>query len=148
MHEKITFSNGRTENVYSVPQLLLVKLDRLPEFKIGPDDDIETVIEKGERLDATKNDLAILLAFKDVQVPSGWKFPKEALSKGLHPREGDEGRRVDYVENEILTTGKDAMVAQAAMFALTDEEVRAAGALFRPCRFAKVCPFSQSRRKH
>jgi hypothetical protein len=148
MPEKITFSNGRTENVYGVPQLLLARLDTLPDFQIGVDDAVETVIDKQRLLEAAKSDLAYLLAFKDVRVPDGWKFSAEARAAGLVPRDGDEGRKVDYIEQEILTTGRDAMAAQAAMFALTDEEVNAAGALFRPCRFAKVCPFSPSRRKH
>ena len=147
MPEKVTFSNGRTENVYTVPQLLLARLDALPEYQIGADNEIDVVMQKQHDLEAAKSDLAYLLAFKDVKVPTEWEFPDEARAAGLDARDGIDGRKVDYIENEILTTGKDAIAAQAAMFALTDKEVDAAASLFRPCRFARICPFSKSRRK-
>lgn len=155
MPEKITFSNGRTENVYSVPPNLTGNIKRQiendPRFAITDDDTTDDVIRKGcERDDAVYKETrgaALAWAFQDTKVPDGWQFPRIILEKGITPRDGDDGRLADYIEYGLLANAKDANLAGAVMAGLTEEDIGAASAGFRPCRFAAKCPFSKIRRK-
>ena len=145
--QKVTFSCGKTENVYVVPVLALADLDDLPEYKVADDDTAEDVKGKLEAVAQAKADTGYLAGFADTVVPDDWQFPGWALSQGLKPREGADGRKLDYIRYELLRQADDVRKAQRAMLGqLTPEEVGSAVKKFRPLRAARRL-FSARRRR-
>jgi hypothetical protein len=144
--KKVTFSNGKTETVYAVPGLMITDIAALPQYQVEADDTPEIVLEKERRAARAREDAAYLAAFADTVVPEGWEFPAFASRQGVLPREGEDGRKVDYIRYELLKTAGDIRQAEQAMTGLTQEEVEGIMAFFRPCRLARWCPFARRRR--
>jgi hypothetical protein len=145
--KKVTFSNGKTETVYAVPGMMLLDIAALPRHQVEAGDTAEIVLEKEKKAARAREDAAYLAAFADTVVPEGWQFPAFARRQGVEPREGEDGRKVDYIRYELLKTAGDIAQAEQAMGGLTQEEVEGVMAFFRPCRLARWCPFARRRRK-
>lgn len=66
--------------------------------------------------------------------PKAWKFPERMKTLGKKPREGKEGRRVDYIKYVLVAAAVDMEAVQMAMFSMTEPiqpgEVQAISDLF------------------
>ena len=130
--QKVKFSCGRTETVYVVPVLAIEDLDQLPEYKVGETDTAEQAAAKLQALAQRKADTYYLAGFADAEIPDDWQFPDWALAQGLQPREGETGRKLDFIRYELLRKADDVIMAQAAMQGeVAPEEVAAAEKKFR-----------------
>jgi len=109
---------------------MLADLEKLPEYQETLDDSPEVAEAKKEALAEAKERAGLLDAFRDTKVPKKWQFPKSAEAEGLKPTPGDRGRMYDYIRHGLLVTSRDIQTAQAAMWGLTNEEVKAAEATF------------------
>ena len=145
--KQITFSNGKTETVYAVPGMMLIDIADLPQYQVEEGDTAEIVLNKEKEAARAREDTAYLAAFADTVVPDDWQFPEFARQKGIVPREGEDGRKVDYIRYELLKTAGDISQAEQAMSGLTQDEVEGMMAFFRPCRLARWCPFARRRRQ-
>ena len=145
--KQITFSNGKTETVYAVPGMMLVDIGALPQYQVEEGDTAEIVLNKENEAARAREDAAYLAAFADTVVPEDWQFPEFAKRQGVQPREGEDGRKVDYIRYELLKTAGDISQAEQAMSGLTQDEVEGMMAFFRPCRLARWCPFARRRRQ-
>jgi hypothetical protein len=130
MGTRVTFSNGRTEEVQPVPPLAISVIGAQHPIPENLDaDETQAAMAARERL---INEAAWLMALGHVEVPEDWQFPRGLTYAGIKPREGDEGRVLDYIEYGLLATTEDLEKVQVAMYgdALTEAEVDAAAAIF------------------
>jgi len=81
---------------------------------------------------------SLLFGLPDVQVPDGWEPPTEELEYltggQWQPRQGEKGRKLDYIEWELLAVVGDYQRVQAAINQLamvSEEAVDAVEATFR-----------------
>jgi hypothetical protein len=133
--QKITFSCGKTETVYVVPQLAVQDLEELPEYTVENDDPQEEAKRKMLALAQAKADTNFLAAFQDTIVPDDWEYPKWARKP---PGQGEDGRKIDYIRYELLKLPGDIYKAQSAMLGeLAPAEVAAAEKKFRLIRLAQ-----------
>jgi hypothetical protein len=73
------------------------------------------------------------MALPEVAVPNEWTFPEALRRVGIEPRTGDDGRRLDYIEYELLRSAQDVKAVQDVMYGpLGEQEVEAAVATFQP----------------
>ena len=115
-----------------MPPYLIKRIEDLPEFQIDWEaEDDEQAKSKANALAQRKEDVAYLYAFEDWSVPRGWQFPESLRYGGVEPRDGDEGRKLDWIQYELLSSANDFAKAQRAMFGVTAEEVEAASKSFR-----------------
>jgi hypothetical protein len=129
---KVTLSTGQEIEVLPVPPFALAAIDTahpVPE-NLSPEE-ARTALATRERI---ASEAAWLLALPDIEVPESWEFPRGLRYAGLQPREGQEGRLLDYIEYALLATHEDAEQVQRVMYgaALMEEEIAAAEATFRP----------------
>jgi hypothetical protein len=68
-------------------------------------------------------------------VPKGWKFPARQRRLGKKPREGQDGRRVDFIRYTLLKSHADIEACQIVMHQITapvrSEEAALIAELFR-----------------
>ncbi len=135
---EVTFSNGVTlEMCYPPPFPLNEDLKRLDKYKVSPTDSNEVGIEKQLALNEAMERYALKAAFRNLIVPDGWEFPAAALSEGLTPSEGEQGRLLDYVRHEFIAMPADVGKVNAIILysaPVTSEEVGALRQLFQRVR--------------
>lgn len=123
--KEVTLSNGQTLAVESVPPFALGEVSRrIPA----------SAPEAEEARAALAREVAWLMALPTLSVPEEWKFPRGLIHAGIQPRDGENGRILDYIEYELLRTHQDIADVQSAMYgtAITEEEISAAEATFQP----------------
>jgi hypothetical protein len=129
---KVTLSTGQEIEVLPVPPFALaaVKAAHPPPTNLEPAELAEALATQ-ERL---TREVSWLIALPDVEVPEDWEFPRGLRYAGIHPREGEEGRRLDYIEYRLLITHEDLVQVREVMYGavLSEEEIAAAEATFRP----------------
>lgn len=140
---QLTLSNGQTITVYPVPPFALMAVEaRYPD---PPPPDVEADTDSQawrdwyarqqaivEERDQARSDAALLIAFRDVEVPEGWRFPAYLTRAGLSERPGEDGRLLDYVRYVLLESGADIRAIKAVMYGrLTEQEVEASADTFR-----------------
>lgn len=127
---EVTLSNGDTVTVQPVPPFTLTVAEARHPIPENLDAE-ETRAAMAER-ERVLREVAWLVAFEDLQVPDDWSFPRGLQHAGTEPREGDEGRLLDYVEYSLLKTPSDIQQVQKVMYgeALTEAEVDAAASAF------------------
>ena len=85
------------------------------------DDDpdyLAAVADRDKRVSDAASELILLLTLKDVDVPDGWntdEYRDEFLyiDPDWKPREGAVGRKLDYIEYDLLAAPKDFALIQA-----------------------------------
>lgn len=139
--EKITLSNGVEVQVYPVPPFALSAIEARysePEMPEGDRESLEwrrwvsELRQARAQREQAVTEAALLVALRDVELPEGWRLPEAFRLAGFQEREGERGRRLDYVQYELLIAPGDLVAVQSAMYGstLTEEEVKAAEATF------------------
>ncbi len=127
----VKLTSGIVVKVLPVPPFALAEVERHFVFA----DRLE-----GEEAEAAQSARALmvreaawLMALPDVEVPEDWVFPRGLRYAGVQPREGEEGRLLDYIEYGLLLTSGDVQAVQATMYesSLTGEELGIAEATFQ-----------------
>lgn len=148
--KEITLSSGETVTVYPVPQkvydLLVVKYPYppIPIIEISGEDTAtgepmrmakssdpdynRQCAEIDQRRMEEWGEVQFLWALRDVEVPDGWKPPLASIQYILpdwEPRQGEMGRKLDYIEWGLLQNPGDVTRVQRAINELggIDEEV-------------------------
>jgi len=126
----VGLSCGEKITVYPVPPFVFSNIEATHPLPQGVDS--AELARAAVLRDQLIQDTAFLLALKDISVPADWKFPEVLQYANLHPREGEAGRKLDYIEYELLLTPEDVTQVTAAMYggALTEAEIGAAEAVF------------------
>jgi hypothetical protein len=121
---KVTFSNGRIENVYPVPPFALAIVAAM----FPADGDPATIAAREQK----QRETAWLIGFQGLAVPEDWQFPEGLRYAGIEPRAGEQGRLLDYIEYGLLLRDADIAKTQAVMYGetVTEEEITAAEAVF------------------
>lgn len=120
----VTLSNGMTVKVKTVPPFAMAAI----EAALPPMDEMAGRAATRARL---SREAAWLLALPDVEVPEDWNFPPGLSYAGVDPREGEEGRKLDYIEFALLAQAQDIENVQQVMYGeLTEDEVSAAEDMF------------------
>ena len=141
--EKITLSNGVEVQVYPVPPFALSAIEsqypdpEMPMPKMEQDSPewrrwVSEMQQARERREQAITEAALLVALRDVELPEGWRLPEAFRLAGFQEREGERGRRLDYIQYELLIAPGDLVAVQNAMYGstLTEGEVEAAEATF------------------
>ena len=156
--KEIKLSTGVTVTVHPVPQKIydvirmkhpdppvpILEDDRTatgePMRYENPDDpDYRKALREAERARQTAwAEASLLFGLPDMQVPDGWEPPTEELEYltggQWQPRQGEKGRKLDYLEWELLAVVGDYQRVQAAINQLamvSEEAVDAVEATFR-----------------
>lgn len=103
------------------------------------DPDYREALRQAERARQTAwAEASLLFGLPDVQVPEGWEPPAEELEYltggQWEPRQGDKGRKLDYIEWDLLAVVGDYQRVQAAINQLAmvpEEATDAVEATFR-----------------
>jgi len=136
----VTLSTGQTVQVSPVPPFALAEIER----RYTPAFTGDAVEERAAQASREKlvREVAWLMALPDVVAPDDWQFPRGLRYAGIAPREGDEGRILDYIEYGLLTTPGDIQAVQAVMYGadVTESDVHAAEAAF-PVDSGRTPPF-------
>jgi hypothetical protein len=137
----VTLSTGQSLAVQPVPPFALAEIERR---YAAPHDTLasEDPAARASREKLTR-EVAWLLALPDVVTPEDWQFPRALRYAGIEPRDGDEGRLLDYIEYALLVTPGDIQAVQAVMYgaALTEDDIGAAEAVF-PADCGRTPPFT------
>lgn len=146
-YKDIVLSSGVEVRVYVPPSLKLSSiLMRQEKYQDPPVPIVESETVTGEKLkmaieddpaylaekqrvadlrDDRLNELMVLYALKDVEIPEGWDVEGEMgefirfADEEWQPREGSEGRRLDYIEWELLVNPADAILIQRTISELS-----------------------------
>ncbi len=125
----VELSHGPVE-VQPVPPFLYANIEAAHPIpaQLDPEAAAQALAAR-ERL---QRETAWLVALAAVTPPAGWRFPAALAYAGLQPREGEAGRKLDYIEYALLATAEDVQRVQAVMYggALTEAEIGAAEAAF------------------
>ncbi len=127
--QEITLSNGRVVRVCPVPPFALSAVEE--KFPLPAEDDSALVTAVLARRERAVRDVAWLCALPDVAVPDDWRFPVALNYAGVEPRPGELGRKIDYIEYELLASTEDVTRVREAMWGvLSEADVAAAEATF------------------
>lgn len=143
MKKTILPSSGREIPVHCVPPFALDAIESQFQDPSPPaETDSESVEWKlwaselaqiGEQREQAVTEGALLIALRDVEIPTDWQLSEVFRLAGVEARDGERGRHLDYAQYELLATAKDLTAVQNVMYGgLTAEEVKAAEATFRP----------------
>lgn len=139
--QTVTLSTGQSVAVQPVPPFALAEIERryTPAYATAATEDPAARASR-EKL---AREVAWLMALPDVAVPDDWQFPRALRYAGVEPREGDEGRLLDYIEYGLLVTPGDIQAVQAVMYgsALTEDDIGAAETTF-PADGGRETPFT------
>jgi len=140
MSESVTLCNGQILTVQPVPPFALAEIERryTPASATAASEDPAARLAREQ----ITREVAWLLALPDVTVPADWQFPRALRYAGIEPREGEEGRLLDYIEYGLLLTPADIQAVQAVMYGdVTEDEIGAAEATF-PVDGRRDAPFA------
>lgn len=133
MSTEITLSTGETVRVYPAGNFAIlaaqaaIALPALPmvEEHVGPAEGghseahvaaadspayrtyMADMAEAQRRRDVAVDEAWYLLGLRDVEPPAAWVFPHALELLGIAPREGEKGRRLDYIQYVLLENGED-----------------------------------------
>lgn len=128
--DEITLSNGRRVRVLPVPPFAISAVES--RFPLPETDDHERFRQALEARAAAVRETGWLMALPEVTVPSDWTFPDALERIGIHAREGEVGRRLDYIEYELLRSTDDVKAVLDIMHGpLGEQEVAQAVATFQ-----------------
>lgn len=117
---RVTFSAGSTHEVRSVPPLAMRELYRRHH-------------DEQETLERLLREVPLLIGLQGLPVPKDWQFPQALGYAGIAPREGQEGRLLDYIEYHLLATKEDLDALNQALFGeISEAEIADAEATFCP----------------
>lgn len=127
---KVKLTNGVVITVEPVPPFALNAVER--RFTALVSGDSPESYAARDSMEQMIKEAAWLMAIKDVEVPDSWNFPRGLLYAGVQPREGDDGRLLDYIEYGLLLTPADVQAVQAVMYDsnLTGDELSEAEETF------------------
>lgn len=129
--DELTLSNGQRVRVLPVPPCALAAIES--RFPLPETQDMERFRAAMEARSTALRETGWLMALPEVVVPSEWAFPEALRRVGIEPRTGDDGRRLDYIEYELLRSAEDVRAVQDVMYGpLGEQEVEAAVATFQP----------------
>jgi len=146
--KEVKLSTGITVTVHPVPQKIydvirmkhpdppvpILEDDRTAtgepiRYENRDDPDYQEALREAERARQTAwAEASLLFGLPDVEVPDGWEPPAEELEYltdgQWKPREGTKGRKLDYIEWELLAVVGDYQRVQGAInqLAMVSEE--------------------------
>ena len=137
---KVTLHDGQALEVLPVPGAALSHIEDahpLPEVGEVADATAAERVAFRDAVNAQREAItagAWLLALPQVQPPAEWRFQEELTYVGLKPRAGEVGRKLDYIEYELLRHVDDLKAVRAVMYGadLSEGEVNATAATFPP----------------
>jgi hypothetical protein len=159
MGKQVKLFNGKMVVVHPVPPFVLSVVEAqypMPEPPNVAQDEDETAWRawhaESRRVEAARdtarNEAALLVALRDVELPEDWTFPLALTMAGIEARDGERGRRLDYIQYELIQTPHDLAEIQAQMFigCVLEEEVQAVGDTFRDSVRGETAPGDSARR--
>jgi hypothetical protein len=120
---KVKLTNGIVITVEPVPPFALNAVERRFVALVSGDSPESNAARAS--MEQMIKEAAWLMAIKDVVVPDDWTFPRGLRYAGVQPREGEDGRLLDYIEYGLLLTASDVQAVQAVMYdaSLTGDEL-------------------------
>lgn len=135
----VTLDSGEQIPVHPVPAFALAEVESHYRVEAPPPPDSserqdweQQAVEVARQREAAVTEAVLLIALRDVPTPDDWEFPDYLRNAGVTPREGERGRRLDWLQYGLLVTPRDiAEVARAAVATpVRDDAIQSALAMF------------------